>query len=211
MIRLAVFCAMFVTANITHADGAIESTYGDVLLFDAVDWPPGAFTLHTQQGKAGRVIGSSVIGRPGRLVGGGGGLRLVVGFRHGVRLAFEGGATDGTVIDGDYAFPVTDAWQFSVAASLGWQGVKGPAILHTATVVGWDALSVDLDAPTTSGSVASRDRLRFGQQVGVRLQIFRFVAVFAEAELDYDRAWRVAVGLGVGRHDRVTTVAAPGP
>ena len=133
------------------------------------------------------------------LVAGGIGLRLVGreptgSHNHGVRFSFEGAGDWGRFMNAG----TSTVTRGELLGGLGYEGTIGPVVLHTATVLGFDYQSFDVD-PTSSLKMFS---LRAGQQVGMHVQLASWVALYADATVDWDGQWRVRAGISAGERLR---------
>jgi hypothetical protein len=133
------------------------------------------------------------------LVAGGVGLRFVArepsgNHNHGVRLSFEGAGDWGRFMNSSYG----TVSRGELLGGLGYEGTLGPVVLHTATVLGFDYQTFDVDSTNTLRTFS----LRAGQQVGMHIQLASSVAIYGDATLDWDGQWRVRAGISVGERVR---------
>jgi hypothetical protein len=171
-----------------------------------------------------RYIGTTPLSGGYALLGGIG-FRLVMRFdprqnaytpsTHGLHVSFEGSVGFGRLngVDGpfnDYA----SATRGEFLSGLGYEVSLGRyVVLHTATMIGVSLQSMDaaglratqtalttLPAPGVAPPGYSLEAvdLRLGQQVGVHVQLVRWVALFADGTIDYDGQWRVRAGIALG-------------
>jgi hypothetical protein len=117
---------------------------------------------------------------------------------------------------GSHPFTIGFAMHYGAATGLGWEQIARRAVLHSATIIGVDIVSMSADAlpPAVLARLdpaayqrndfdLSRSTLRFGQQLGVHLHVTRWLALFADREIDDDRAWHVDAGIALGTHRRM--------
>jgi hypothetical protein len=169
--------------------------YGDFLGPEVVgELQSRAYDVHSD-GKFGGVAHFS--SEP--LVAGGIGLRFVMreqsgNSNHGVRLSFEGAGDWGRFMNSSYS----TVSRGELLGGLGYEGTLGPVVLHTATVLGFDYQTFDVDSTNTLRMFS----LRAGQQVGLHIQLASAVAIYGDATLDWDGQWRVRAGISVGERLR---------
>jgi hypothetical protein len=195
----------------------LEAAYYDLSLFGAAGLRPDRFTISCNR-KGAPSFGDLYFATPGTFVGGGLSGRMVLGFRHGLRAQLE--LVDvkmGGIIGGAYPFSTGMVTHFGAAGGFGWQWIAERAAIHCSTVMGVDALSLSFDSLPPSllarldprvylwngNLTASQTRFRFGQQLGARVHVSKAMALFADVEIDYDRAWHVDAGLAFGSNQRM--------
>jgi len=189
----------------------VDTIYADYTLFESVGLAPGMFTIGGR-GKGAPTFGGVDVRQPGTFVGAGVGGRVVFGLRHGLRLQLEiADIKLGGIVGGKYPFTPSGVAAYATwSLGVGWQVHAGRATFHSATMAGLDVIGFDVDnvpmavrAQLGDGAAqraleASRTRFRLGQQLGVRVQMTKSLAMFAVGEIDYDLAWHVGAGLSIG-------------
>jgi hypothetical protein len=193
----------------------VDTIYADYTLFESVGLAPGMFTIGGR-GKGAPTFGGVDVRQPGTFVGAGVGGRVVFGLRHGLRLQLEVADIKlGGIVGGKYPFTPSGLVTYAGwSLGIGWQVHLGRATFHSASMAGLDVLGFDVDnvprtvlaqldeAAAQRSLAASRTRFRLGQQLGVRVQMTRSLAMFAAGEIDYDLAWHVGAGLSIGANRR---------
>jgi hypothetical protein len=179
--------------------------YIDLLAVEAV----GEIKTQTYDERVNKsFVGTRELG--GTLLGGGVGMRPVFRFANGVRLSLEVSGTWGRLRDGDPAWAYSTVTRAEFLTGLGYELTLCRLSLHTATMVGLDAMWLDAAprfvlydaagaAVTPASSSLSRIDMRLGQQLGAHVQVASAVALFADGTLDYDGQWRVRIGIAIGR------------
>jgi hypothetical protein len=141
------------------------------------------------------------------LVTGGFGIRLVVRepsgrSNSGVRFSYEASGQWGRFNDGPYS----TVSRYELLGGVGYEGTLGILVLHTATIVGLDYQAFDLGKDASVNMVS----LRAGQQVGARLQVSDWVALYADGTIDWDGQWRVRAGFSISRLFKQSSPASRG-
>jgi hypothetical protein len=172
-----------------------------------------------------RFIGTTAVDG-GLLWAGGIGFRLVLRVdprhdastpsTHGLHLSFEASVGFGRLTGANGPFlDYSTATRGEFLSGLGYEVALGRyVVLHTATMVGVSIQDLDAanlrdtpapalstfapgSAPPPGFSLEAVD-LRLGQQVGLHVQVAKWVALFADGTVDYDGQWRARVGISLG-------------
>jgi hypothetical protein len=177
---------------LTRPASAFKLEFVDLLGAEVVgELKPRAYDLKVDDQFAGVALL-----RPGALVSGGFGLRVIGrepsgSSNGGVRFSFEGGGQWGR-FSGNRDFGTVS--RAELLGSLGYEGTLGPIVLHTATVLGFDYQTFAIGKGANVDQIA----LRAGQQIGAHVHLGSAFFLYADGTIDYDGQWRVRAGISFG-------------
>jgi hypothetical protein len=203
---LPVFASAAARANDLHG-------YYDILIPEAVgELREKQYDLSQQVGDGDwRFVGNTRVKR-GLYTGGGFGLHVLVAWPRLLLIGGEASVTGGRLNGAEMPWTATStALHYSVLAQVGIQHCFEIVMLHASAVFGVDGMRFDvagasdgvalLTGPGTDGPPSyrlSRYDLRAGVQVGIHVNVARFVALWVDGEIDYDGQYRVRGGLAIG-------------
>lgn len=206
-------------------DSPIE--YLDVLSPEAVgEIASRPYDVHETVAKDdSRYVGTAPVDG-GFLLAGGIGVRLVLRVdprhnaytpsTHGLHVSFEASVGFGRLTGAGGPFlDYSSATRGEFLSGLGYEVSLGRhVVLHTATMIGVSIQELDAanlrnqqgmalstvptGTTTPPGFSLEATDLRLGQQVGVHVQVARWVALYADGTVDYDGQWRVRAGIALG-------------
>src|SRR5579871_2556603 len=204
---------------VSSREARADDTWGyvDVLSPEMVgELRSHTYDLNQQVDKdTSQFVGNQTVGG-GRFLGGGFGVRGIVGGGNGFFGGGEAYVGGGRITGADLPWASTStAMHYTVLGEVGWAlPVKELLSLHAAAVFGFDGMRFDVANPqapvgaatTAAGGMAaapggftlSRFELRAGVQIGVHINLYKVFGVFADGTIDYDGEYRIRFGLAFG-------------
>lgn len=219
MRRTLPIAALLVTAlPLVATEARADETWGffDILSPEVVgELGTKTYDLNQQIDKDNsRFLGNQTVGK-GRFLGGGFGMRLLVGGANGFFGGGEFYVGGGRIAGADLAWSSTStAMHYDVVTTAGWAlTLKQVLTLHAAVVLGFDGMRFDVAGPKDTVAAAtagagngtdppsltlSRLDMRAGAQLGMHLNLYKVLALYADGTIDYDGQYRIRFGLAIG-------------
>jgi len=226
MRRLLLVTAITAVSSVARAGGGSALEYIDFLSPELVgEIGSRTYDLRETVAKDDKRFVGSVPLDGGVLGAGGVGFRLMLRFdprqsaltppKHGLHVSFEASVGFGRLRGAQGPFDdYATVTRGEFLSGLGYEWSLGRhVVLHTATMIGVSIQSMDAAnlrgttaalstiptgaAPPPGFSLEATD-LRLGQQVGLHVQVARWVALFGDGTIDYDGQWRVRAGIALG-------------
>ncbi len=218
MRRIAPIAALLVLVVAPSREARADDMWGyfDILSPEMVgELGSHTYDLNQQVDKDNsRFLGNQTVSR-GRFLGGGFGLRVLVGGGNGFFGGGEFMVAGGRMMNAELPWSSTStALHYDVLTEVGYAlSLKGLAALHVAAVFGFDGMRFDVAGPQSNIAAAtigngtsmdppsltlSRMDLRAGLQVGLHVNLYKALAFFADGTIDYDGQYRIRMGLALG-------------
>jgi hypothetical protein len=189
--------------------------YYDIIIPEAVgEIDAKTYDLSAKVGKDdNRFIGNQVL-KGGQYVGAGFGLHVLV-VHDGLLLGGEASISGGRIQGAEAPWAaMSEAMHYSMMLNVGYALSLGERVMiHGAGVLGFDGMQLEVAGPMSGvatltggdgqpiqplGYHLERHDLRLGLTGGVHFNIAKFVAIWADGEIDTDGQWRARGGLAFG-------------